>query len=189
MFDEERPLKLSHSLAHRVAAAGAATASLLLGGVAVAAASGAGPFQAGAQSALALPAEIVFPDADGNLMPPGAGNPFPTQFQGNTNTDASANAPSLSGLNLLGTLAANAARRGFVVQAQDNAADCGGAGGLANGLPVVFDDGGSNTTEMIVSYAAVKGGQGGSVSGSGMPHTGRIRYYGTVGCQVGAAQW
>jgi hypothetical protein len=131
----------------------------------------------------------VFPDANGNLSPPGVGNPLPTQPSGGLNRDASANAASLSGLNLLGTLAANGSRKGFVVQAQDTAADCGGSGGLANGLPVALDDGSSSTTVLVLAYAALKGGQGGSVSWSGLPHTGRIRYYGTAGCQVGAAQW
>jgi hypothetical protein len=188
-FDQEIPLNLSPILNPRVAAAGAAAASLLLSSVAVAVASGTGPFQPANRNALAVPSEIVFPDFSGNLNAPGSANPMPIQFQGNTNTDASANAPSLSGLNLLGTLVANTTRKGFVVQTQDNAADCGGSGGLATGMPVVFDDNGSNTTVIIVSYAAVKGGQGASVSWSGMPHTGRIRYYGTAGCQVGAAQW
>ena len=187
-FGEEYPLNLSFMLNRRMATGGMA-AALLLASIAIAVASGTGPFQPANHNALAMPTEMVFPDASGNLSPPGGGNPLPIQFQGNTNIDSSANLPSLAGLNLLGTLAANPARKGFVVQAQDSAADCGGSGGLANGLPVVFDDAGSNTTVLIVAYAAAKGGQGGSVSWGGMPHTGRIRYYGTAGCQVGAAQW
>jgi len=188
-FGEEPLLNLSFFLSRRRAAVAAAALLLLLGTVAIAIASGSGQFQPANRNALAMPAEIVFPDASGNLTPPGSGNPLPVQFQGNANTDAGVNPPSLAGLNLLGTLTANPARKGFVVQAQDSAADCGGSGGLVNGLPVAFDDAGSNTTVLVVSYAAAKGGQGGSVSWSGMPHTGRIRYYGTAGCQVGAAQW
>jgi len=134
----------------------------------------------------------VFPDANGNLNPPSAANPIPTTptNSGDVGTDASANAPALSGLNLLGTLAVNASRLGYIVQVQDTSSDCGGTGGNAGGLVVVLDDGtGANLTVLVVSYAATKGAQGGALSWAGMPHTGRIRYYGTAGCQVGAHQW
>ena len=180
-------MKLSRILNRRAAAASATFASLVVGSIACAAVTG--PYQPTGPNALAAPSEIVFPDANGNLSPPSSANPIATQSSGNTNTDASANAPSLSGLNLLGTLAANPLRRGFIVQVQDTATDCSGSGGLANGLPVVLDDGGSSLTVLVLAYATVKGGQGGSISWSGIPHTGRIRYYGTAGCQIGAAQW
>lgn len=113
-----------------------------------------------------------------------------TRPLGGNNTDGSANAQSLSGLNLLGTIAATAGRLGYIIQTQDTAGNCGGSGGNANGLVVSFDDGaGGTATNLIVAYASAKGGQGGAITWSGMPHTGRIRYYGTAGCQVGAAQW
>lgn len=136
---------------------------------------------------LALPAGIAaakcYPDASGG------GQACEQLPAGANNTDASSASPSLAGLNLLGTLAATPGRRGFIVQAQDSAANCSTGGG-AQGLIAAFDDGaGGTVTVLSIGYTAAKGGQGGSISMDGMPHTGRIRYYGTAGCQVGAAQW
>jgi hypothetical protein len=109
-------------------------------------------------------------------------------------TDYSVNPQSLAGLNLLGFIpvqAANTTRRGYIVQAQDSSANCSVNGG-ANGLIVALDDGGvssSSLTVLTLSYASAKGGQGGSITMPGIPHTGRIRFYGTSGCQVGAHAW
>lgn len=119
-----------------------------------------------------------------------AGGSVVSSPAGGNNTDASANGQSLAGLNLLGTLAANPSRKGYVIQPQDTATDCGGTGGNLGGLVLVFDDGASGTpTIILASYAASKGSPGQSFGWADMPHTGRIRYYGTVGCQVGAGQW
>jgi len=101
---------------------------------------------------------------------------------GGNGTDYSANAPSLSGLTLLATIPAAAVpRRGYFVQAQCTA-----------GLSVVFDDaaGTSSPTVLVLAGAAANGGQGGSVSMAGMPHTGRVRIYSSAsGCQMAARSW
>jgi hypothetical protein len=101
---------------------------------------------------------------------------------GGNGTDYSANAASLSGLTLLATIPAPAMpRRGYIVQAQCTA-----------GLTIVFDDAAGTLTPTIVTLAgaAANGGQGGSVSMDGMPHTGRIRIYSTAsGCQMAARSW
>ena len=100
----------------------------------------------------------------------------------NPGTDYSANAPSLSGLTLLATIPApSTPRRGYIVQAQCTA-----------GLSVVFDDaaGALTPTIVVLAGAAANGGQGGSVTMSGEPHTGRIRIYSTAsGCQMAARSW
>ena len=101
---------------------------------------------------------------------------------GQSGADYSANAPSLSGLSLLATIPApTAPRLGYLVQAQ-----------CAAGLTVVLDDpGGSLTpTVVVVQGAAANGGQGGSLSMAGMPHTGRIRIYSSSSsCQMAARSW
>ncbi|MFI4947766.1 MAG: hypothetical protein ACHQC9_03080 [Alphaproteobacteria bacterium] len=101
---------------------------------------------------------------------------------GQSGADYSANAPSLAGLSLLATIPAPAAPRlGYIVQAQCTA-----------GLTVVLDDpGGSLTpTIVVIAGAAANGGQGGSLSMAGMPHTGRIRIYSTSpSCQMAARSW
>jgi len=96
--------------------------------------------------------------------------------------DYSANAPSLAGLALLATIPAPAAPRlGYFIQAQ-----------CAAGLTVVLDDqAGSLTPTMVVlSGPATAGGEGGSLSMAGMPHTGRIRIYSSsASCQMAARSW
>jgi hypothetical protein len=109
----------------------------------------------------------------------------------NSGSDASSSPPSLSGLNLLGTLFANAARVGYLVQVQDTATDCAPASGVGiNGIVVAFDDGnGNNLLIGTLGFALTQGGQGGSFDMAGMPHAGRIRVYGKSGCQVALHQW
>ncbi len=97
-------------------------------------------------------------------------------------TDYSANPPSLAGLTLLATIPAPAAPRlGYFIQAQ-----------CAAGLTVVLDDqAGSLTPTMVVlTGPATAGGEGGSLSMAGMPHTGRIRIYSSSAtCQMAARSW
>jgi hypothetical protein len=101
---------------------------------------------------------------------------------GNSGTDSSANAPSLAGLSLLVTIPASATPRlGYLVQAQCSA-----------GLTLVLDDpaGSLTPTILVLQGATANGGQGGSLSMSGMPHTGRIRIYSSSpGCQMAARSW
>src|SRR5437763_5570380 len=88
---------------------------------------------------------------------------------GQNGADSSANAPSLAGLSLLATIPAPATPRlGYLIQAQCTA-----------GLTVVLDDQGGSlaSTVLVLQGAAANGGQGGSLSMAGMPHTGRIRIY------------
>ena len=98
-------------------------------------------------------------------------------------TDASANAPSLAGLSLLATIpAAISPRRGYLVQAQ-----------CAAGLTAVLDDqagDGVTSTMIVLAGPATNGGQGGSLSMAGMPHSGRIRIYSSsASCQMAARSW
>lgn len=101
---------------------------------------------------------------------------------GRNGVDYSANAPSLSGLTLLATVPAPAVPRlGYFIEAQCTA-----------GLTVVFDDADGSLTPTIVvlAGAASNGGQGGSLSMTGMLHTGRIRIYSSsAGCQMAARSW
>jgi len=101
---------------------------------------------------------------------------------GQNGADASANAPSLSGLSLLATIPAPATPRlGYLVQAQCTA-----------GLTVVLDDQGATLTPtiLVLQGSAANGAQGGSVSMAGMPHTGRIRIYSSSSsCQMAARSW
>ncbi|HEV2335382.1 MAG TPA: hypothetical protein VGS13_07785 [Stellaceae bacterium] len=101
---------------------------------------------------------------------------------GQNGADYSANAPSLAGLSLLATIPAVATPRlGYIVQAQCTA-----------GLTVVLDDQGGNLTPTIVviAGASANGGQGGSLSMAGMPHTGRLRIYSSSpSCQMAARSW
>jgi len=103
---------------------------------------------------------------------------------GQNGADYSANAPSLSGLTftLLATIPAPATPRlSYVVQAQCTA-----------GLTVVLDDqaGALTPTILVIQGAASAGGQGGSLSMAGMPHTGRIRIYSSASsCQMAARSW
>jgi hypothetical protein len=97
-------------------------------------------------------------------------------------SDYSANAPSLSGLSLLATIpAASAPRLGYLIQAQ-----------CAAGLMLVLDDpaGALAPTFVVLAGPSANGGQGGSLSMAGMPHTGRIRVYSSSSaCQMAARAW
>ena len=97
-------------------------------------------------------------------------------------SDYSANAPSLSGLTLLATIpAASAPRLGYLIQAQ-----------CAAGLTLVLDDpaGALAPTLVVLAGPSTNGGQGGSLSMAGMPHTGRIRIYSSSAvCQMAARAW
>ena len=101
---------------------------------------------------------------------------------GQNGADASANAPSLTGLTLLATIAAPAVPRlGYFIQAQ-----------CAAGLTVVLDDqaGSLAVTPIVLAGALADGGQGGSLTMAGMPHTGRIRVYSnSSSCQMAARTW
>lgn len=101
---------------------------------------------------------------------------------GQNGTDYSANPRSLAGLTLLATIpASSAARSGYLVQAQCSA-----------GLTVVLDDAAGQTAATIIALAgaAADGGQGGSLSMAGMPHSGRIRIYSSSAtCQMAARAW
>ena len=101
---------------------------------------------------------------------------------GNNGGDYSANAPSLSGLALLATIPAPAAPRlGYFIQAQCTA-----------GVTVALDDAAGSLAPTLVVLAGPgsNGGQGGSLSMSGMPHTGRIRVYSSASnCQIAARAW
>jgi hypothetical protein len=106
----------------------------------------------------------------------------PMASPGQSGTDFGANAPSLAGLTLLATIAApKTPRLGFVIQAQCTA-----------GATVVLDDdaGASTPTMIVLAGPATNGGQGGSLSMAGMPHTGRIRIYSSsAACQMAARSW
>ena len=97
-------------------------------------------------------------------------------------SDYSANAPSLSGLTLLATIpAASAPRLGYLIQAQ-----------CAAGLTLVLDDpaGALAPTLVVLAGPSTNGGQGGSLSMAGMPHTGRIHIYSSSAvCQMAARAW
>jgi hypothetical protein len=97
-------------------------------------------------------------------------------------TDYSANAPSLSGLTLLATIpAATQPRLGYLIQAQCTA-----------GLTVALDDaaGALAPTIIVLAGPSTNGGQGGSLTMAGMPHTGRIRIYASSSsCQMAARVW
>ena len=101
---------------------------------------------------------------------------------GNNGADYSANAPSLSGLILLATIPAPAMPRlGYFIEAQ-----------CAAGLTIVFDDpaGALTPTVAVLAGPGSNGGQGGSLTMSGMPHTGRIRIYSSSSsCQMAARAW
>ena len=101
---------------------------------------------------------------------------------GTNGSDYSANAPSLSGLTLLATIPApSVPRLGYLIQAQCTA-----------GLTVAFDDTSGTLTPSLVVLAGPgsNGGQGGSLSMAGMPHTGRIRIYSSASsCQMAARAW
>ncbi len=101
---------------------------------------------------------------------------------GQNGADYSANAPSLAGLSLLATIPAPVAPRlGYLVQAQCTA-----------GLTVVLDDQGGllAPTIVVLQGSGANGGQGGSLSMAGMPHTGRIRIYSSSSnCQMAARSW
>ena len=101
---------------------------------------------------------------------------------GQSGGDYSANAPSLTGLTLLATIPApGTPRLGYFIEAQCTA-----------GLLVVLDDQGGSLapTIVVLQGAGATGGQGGSLSMDGMPHTGRIRIYSSSsGCQMAARTW
>jgi hypothetical protein len=106
----------------------------------------------------------------------------PMASPGRNGADYSANPPALAGLSLLATIPAPAtARLGYLIQAQCTA-----------GLTVVFDDpaGSLAPTIVLLQGATANGGQGGSITMSGMPHTGRIRIYSSASsCQMAARSW
>jgi hypothetical protein len=106
----------------------------------------------------------------------------PMASPGNSGTDYSANAGSLSGLTLLATVPAPLVpRRGGVIQAQCTA-----------GLVVALDDQAASLTAtlIVLAGAATTGGQGGALDLAGMPHTGRIRIYSSSSsCQMAARAW
>jgi ABC-type Fe3+-siderophore transport system permease subunit len=106
----------------------------------------------------------------------------PMASPGNIGVDSSANAPSLAGLSLLATISAPATPRlGYFIQAQ-----------CAAGVAVVLDDQGGSLAPTVVVLAgpATDGDQGGSLSMSGLPHTGRIRIYSSSpSCQMSARSW
>jgi hypothetical protein len=97
-------------------------------------------------------------------------------------SDFSANAPSLSGLTLLATIpAATAPRLGYLIQAQCTA-----------GLTIALDDTAATLapTLLVLAGPSTNGGQGGSLTMAGMPHTGRIRIYSSSSaCQMAARVW
>jgi len=101
---------------------------------------------------------------------------------GENGTDFSTHPPSLAGMTLLATIAAPPTPRlGFFIQAQ-----------CAAGLTVVFDDpsGSLAPTAVLLAGPASDGGQGASLSMTGMPHTGRIRIYSSsASCQMAARTW
>ena len=95
--------------------------------------------------------------------------------------DYSNHPQSLSGLNLLSTIAENELRAGFFIQSQD-----------VGQLYVVMDDAAGSLTPTIVILdgAGATGHQGGSISMSGMPHMGRIRLYASSSTyQMAARTW
>jgi hypothetical protein len=131
---------------------------------------------AGTQLALAQSRTVEVPQ----YRQLGAGEPM--SAPGNNGSDYSANAPSLSGLTLLATIPApSAPRLGYFIQAQCTA-----------GITVAFDDAAGSLTPTVIVLAGPgsNGGQGGSLSMSGMPHTGRIRVYSSASnCQIAARAW
>lgn len=97
-------------------------------------------------------------------------------------SDYSTNPPSLAGLTLLATIpASNDPRSGYIIQAQCTA-----------GVTVALDDqaGLSTPTLVVLQGSTTNGGEGGSLSMAGMPHSGRIRIYSSApGCQMAARAW
>jgi hypothetical protein len=89
---------------------------------------------------------------------------------------------SLTGLSLLATIpAATQPRLGYLIQAQ-----------CAAGLTIALDDaaGALAPTLVVLAGPSTNGGQGGSLSMAGMPHTGRIRVYSSSSsCQMAARVW
>jgi hypothetical protein len=118
-----------------------------------------------------LAGQVAQPDAVETMAAPGSNG-----------ADYSANAPSMSGLNLLATIPTpSTARRGYFVEAQCTA-----------GLTVVLDDaaGSQTPTVVVLAGSATNGGQGASIDMNGMPHTGRIRIYSSASnCQMAARVW
>lgn len=106
----------------------------------------------------------------------------PMASPGQNGVDFSANAPSLAGLTLLATIPTpSAPRLGYFIQAQCTA-----------GLTVVLDaqTGALTPTIVVLAGPGSNGGQGGSLSMGGMPHTGRIRIYSSSSsCQMAARSW
>jgi hypothetical protein len=97
-------------------------------------------------------------------------------------SDYSVNPPSLSGLTLLAMIPASSGpRSGYIIQAQ-----------CAAGLTVALDDqaGTSTPTLVVLQGSTTDGGEGGSLSMAGMPHSGRIRIYSSAAnCQMAARAW
>lgn len=93
--------------------------------------------------------------------------------------DDSANQPSLTGLNLLSTVAASPARvGGCEIQNQST-----------NLVTLAFDqDVNSQLTVLELAPASTSPGQGGGYTCS-FAHQGRIRVYGTAGSQVAVRVW
>ena len=86
------------------------------------------------------------------------------------------------GRRLLATIPVPAVPRlGYLIQANCTA-----------GVTVVLDDqwGSLTPTILVLQGAIANGGQGGSLSMAGMPHTGRIRIYSSSSsCQMAARSW
>ncbi len=119
-----------------------------------------------------MPDNVVVLDADGNRVSmrtrSDGVNEIPvTLADAGDGIDFSNNPPSLPG-SLLVTIPANPLRAGFFIQSQDT-----------GNLTVVLDDQGGSLqyTVVVLGGADVTGDQGGSLSMSGMPHSGRIRIY------------
>ncbi len=131
---------------------------------------GAGPAFAVAAGTVETPADRQMVASESMVSPAQSGS------------DYSTNPPSLAGLTLLATIpASNGPRSGYLIQAQCTA-----------GLTVALDDqaGLSTPTLLVLQGAGTNGGEGGSLSMAGLPHSGRIRIYSSAAnCQMAARAW
>lgn len=94
--------------------------------------------------------------------------------------DASVNQQTLSGLNLLATVAANTGRVGGYSIMNESAVT----------ITVAFDDGaGGNVTQYVLGPAAAANQQGGYIDSAAGAFRGRIRVYGTAGSNVAIRTW
>lgn len=116
---------------------------------------------------------------DQNGNPFSSSNPLPAQPPSGNGQSGGANPPSLSGLTLIGTMNAYAARSGL-----DIGVNC------AAGMDVVLDDQSGSLTPTIIPLAGggADGQQGGGYSTD--HHSGRVRFYSSnAACQYWARQW